>query len=183
MQRVTSGLVSRGVTVATFDFPYMAQGRKVPDRGDVLEAAFEAAFNEAVAARPLARAYLVGGKSMGGRIASQTLAKANAFSTRPDGLICLGYPLHPPGKPDQPRDRHLPAITQPMLFLHGTRDPFGSPEEMTALVARLPSATLEIIDGGDHSLETPKRKDGPSPSIERVLDVATAWISARIVPI
>src|SRR5687768_1460746 len=149
MQRVSRGLVSRGVTVATFDFPYRAQGRKLPDRGDVLEAALEAAFSDAVAARPLARAYLVGGKSMGGRIASQTLAKGDALPTRPDGLICFGYPLHPPGKPDQRRDRHLPAIAQPMLFLHGTRDPFGSPEEMTALAARLPSATLEIIDGGD----------------------------------
>ncbi len=183
MQRVSSGLAARGVTVATFDFPYVVEGRKVPDRGDVLEAAFVAAFLEAVTARPLARSYLVGGKSMGGRIASQALAKADTFFPRPAGLICFGFPLHPPGKPHQRRDGHLPGIVQPMLFLHGTRDPFGAPEEMRALVDGLPTATLEIIEGGDHSLQTPKRQGVAASSVDHAVDVAAAWIGSRIVPL
>lgn len=183
MQRISTGLATRGVTVATFAFPYMAAGRKLPDAASVLEAAFATAFAEAVAARPMARAYLVGGKSMGGRIASQVLARPDGFSPRPAGLMCFGYPLHPPGKPQQRRDRHLPSIRQPMLFLHGTRDPFGSPQEMRSLVDTLPTATLEIIDGGDHSLEAPKRTGTTDASIQHALDSAAAWIAARIVPI
>ena len=171
MIRVADGLADRGVQVVTFDFPYIAAGRRVPDRGPDLERAFEAEWQSARASGPM----FAGGKSMGGRIASQSAARGG-FDPAPAGLVFFGYPLHPPGKPAQRRDKHLPAIAAPMLFLHGTRDPFGSPDEMRDLVATLPSATLEIIDGGDHSLLASRQKPAASASLERALDLAAGWI-------
>ncbi len=100
---------------------------------------------------------IAAGKSMGGRIASQVAAKGG-FDPPPAALVFFGYPLHPPNQPAKRRDEHLPRVTAPMLFLHGTRDPFGSPDEMRELVASLPGATLQLIDGGDHSLVV-KRKN------------------------
>lgn len=175
MKKVAQGLADRGVRVVTFDFPYKAQKKSVPDKPAVLEAAFASVWREAHEAaardgrRP--RAWFAGGKSMGGRISSQTAAKSG-FDPAPTGLIFFGYPLHPPGKPEQRRDAHLPAIGVPMMFLHGSKDPFGTPDEMTALIAGLPGARLELVEGGDHSLET--RKKGAS--IDPVLDLAAGFL-------
>jgi hypothetical protein len=173
MTRVAAGLAARGVHVLTFNFPYKEAGRSLPDPGPVLEAALVDVWKEAGAA-------FAGGKSMGGRIASQAAAR-QLLSPAPAGLVYFGYPLHPPGKPAQRRDAHLPKIDRPMLFLHGTRDPFGSPDEMAALVAGLGAgATLELIDGGDHSLVRPKRQDPDGRSIEDALDIAATWMHGRI---
>ena len=101
---------------------------------------------------------------------------AGLFEPPPAGLLFFGYPLHPPGKPDQRRDKHLPAIAVPMLFIHGTRDPFGSPEEMRALVDELPTARLHLVEEGDHSLVTPKRQDPTGARLEHALDVAAEFI-------
>ncbi len=171
MIRVADGLAARGLRVATFDFPYIESGRRVPDRGPDLEAAFASVWASMRDEGPM----FAGGKSMGGRIASQ-VAAAQGFEPAPAGLVFFGYPLHPPGKPDQRRDRHLPRISAPMLFLHGTRDPFGSPDEMRALVSSLPGATLELNEGGDHSLVAPKRQGAAGASLERALDVAAKWV-------
>jgi len=175
MTRVAQGLADRGVRVVTFNFPYVEEQRKVPDRGPVLEDAFAAVWRDVVSAA--AGLLFAGGKSMGGRIASQ-LAARGAFDPAPAGLVFFGYPLHPPGKPGQRRDRHLASIDAPLLFLHGTRDPFGSPDEMRGLVAGLPRATLELIDGGDHSLVAPKRQDPESASLERAIGLAAAFMRA-----
>jgi len=174
MRRMAEGLIARGVNVITFNFPYKEAGRRLPDPGAVLEQTFAEAWRAAaVSARgPM----FAGGKSMGGRIASQAAAKG-LFDPPPTGLVCFGYPLHPPGRPSQRRDRHLPLVTAPILFLHGTRDPFGTPDEMRELAGTLESATLEIIDGGDHSLVAPKKQDPSGASVERALDVAAAWIT------
>jgi predicted alpha/beta-hydrolase family hydrolase len=169
MVRVAEGLAARGVHVVTFDFPYKASGRSVPDPPVVLERAFADVWRDA-------GARFAGGKSMGGRIASQAAAK-HALAPLPTGLVYFGYPLHPPGKPAQRRDAHLSDIDAPMLFLHGTRDPFGSPDEMRDLVATLgPRATLHLVDGGDHSLVLPKRQDPKGQSLEQAMDVAASWI-------
>ena len=176
MKRVAQGLADRGVRVVTFNFPYREEGRKVPDRGPVLEDAFARTWRD-VAAGSIGRMF-AGGKSMGGRIASQVAAR-RGFDPAPAGLVFFGYPLHPPGLPAVRRDKHLHDITAPMLFLHGTRDPFGSAEEMTALVESLPAARLEIIDGGDHSLVAPKRADPEGMSIERAVDVAAKFVLSR----
>jgi len=173
MRRLVEGLGRRGVIVVTFDFPYIAAKRKVPDAPAVLEQAFRDQWTSA--ARNAGDRMFAGGKSMGGRIASQ-VAAAGGFDPAPAGLVFFGYPLHPPGKPLQRRDAHLQQIRAPMLFLQGTRDPFGSPDEMRALVGSLPAATLELIDGGDHSLALSKSRDPKGESLDRAMDVAAAWI-------
>ena len=174
MKRVVRAFEAAGHAVVTFDFPYMAAGKSAPDPPRVLEAHVAAVWREAAAT---ARSPIfAAGKSMGGRIASQVAAQ-DGFAPAAAGLIFFGYPLHPPAKPAQRRDAHLPTIKAPMLFLHGTRDPFGSPDEMRALAAALPGATLEIIDGGDHSLVAPKRADPSGQSVERAVDIAVKWIA------
>jgi predicted alpha/beta-hydrolase family hydrolase len=173
LARVAAGLAARGIHVVTFNFPYKAAGRSLPDPGPVLEAAFAEVWRDA-------GAVFAGGKSMGGRIASQAAAKGG-LDPAPAGLIYFGYPLHPPGKPAQRRDAHLPKIGRPMLFLHGTRDPFGSPAEMTTLAAGLgPSATLALVEGGDHSLVRPKRQDPEGRSLEDAMNVAARWMRERV---
>jgi hypothetical protein len=174
MTRVAKGLAARGVHVVTFDFPYIEAHRHVPDRAPVLELTFQEVWRSAAseARGPL----FAGGKSMGGRIASQVAAR-HGFDPPPAGLIFFGYPLHPPGRPSVRRDHHLPSINVPMLFFHGARDGFGSPEEMRALVAGLSDARLELVEDGDHSLVRPKRSDPAGQSIDQVLDAAAAWIT------
>jgi uncharacterized protein len=177
--RVARGMSERGVRVVTFNFPYRAEGRKLPDKAPVLEAAFQAMWDEVAAGDRMAnrsgRWYFAGGKSMGARISSQAAA-TRGLSPAPAGLVFFGYPLHPPAKPEQRRDRHLPQVGAPMLFLHGTRDPFGSPEEMRMLVDGLTGASLEIVPGGDHSLAASKRDDPARRSLDRAMDVAAGWI-------
>jgi uncharacterized protein len=175
MVRAASGLAERGITTATFDFPYMAQGRSVPDRTDVLERSWREAIEQARKSwsdLPL----FIGGKSMGGRIASHVAAQGQDGLS---GLIFLGYPLHPPGKPDQRRDAHLPHITTPLLFVQGTRDAFGTADEIRELLPRLGRATLHEIAGGDHSFKIAGR-GAPKPDavLSGILDVVRDWITA-----
>jgi predicted alpha/beta-hydrolase family hydrolase len=177
MKRVAQGLSERGVRVRTFNFPYLEEGRRLPNPAGVLEAAMRSAWEDMVAATPAARVRVAGGKSMGGRIASQVSAR-QGFTPPPAGLVFFGYPLHPPGKPTERRDRHLPSLAQPALFIHGTRDPFGSLDEMRDLTSRLPGAMLDIVDGGDHSLVAPKRVDPSEGSLTQALDRCAAWILA-----
>src|SRR5262245_6306077 len=127
MTRVVKALASHGIGATTFNFPYMDAGRSAPDKPAVLEARFEQVWKDAVS-KPEG-AMIAAGKSMGGRIASQVAARGG-FEPAPAALVFFGYPLHPPNQPNKRRDAHLPAIKAPMLFLHGTRDPFGTPEEM-----------------------------------------------------
>ncbi len=174
MTRVATGLAARGINVHTFNFPYMEAKRRLPDPPAVLEEAFARAWTDA-AGRAGGKIF-AGGKSMGGRISSQAAARG-LLDPAPAGLVFFGYPLHPPGKPAQTRDRHLSEIVAPLLFLHGSRDPFGSPDEMRALVARLAPAQLEVIDGGDHSLVRPKGADPAGLSVDHALDVAAAWMT------
>ena len=176
MVRAATGLAERGITTATFDFPYIAQGRRVPDRTDVLERAWREAIDAARAAFgdvPL----FIGGKSMGGRIASHVAAQG---ADRIAGLVFLGYPLHPPGKPGQRRDAHLPQIREPMLFVQGTRDAFGTADEIRALVPSLQQATVHEV-AGDHSFKTSGRG---APSFDTVLagilDTVGAWAGGLV---
>src|SRR5258708_30058365 len=152
MAQAATAFAARGIAVATFDFLYMAEGRSVPDKGPVLESRWREAIDEArrdpaFGGLPL----VIGGKSMGGRIASQVAAQHVGGIA---GLVYLGYPLHPPGKPEQRRDRHLPDIAEPMLFVQGTRDQFGTADEIRALLPRLnPRAALFEVPDGDHSFK------------------------------
>ena len=165
MVAVARGLAERGVDVATFDFPYMRQKRKVPDRPPVLEAAFREAIDEARAAAGRGHRLFVGGKSMGGRMATHLASQGTAGL---EGVIALGYPLHPPGKPGQLRAAHLPAITVPVLIVQGERDAFGTPAELRPLLAAMnATVTLHVVPGG-HSFEV------TAP----MLDAVAAWIQS-----
>jgi predicted alpha/beta-hydrolase family hydrolase len=179
MTRVAAGLEARGIQVVTFDFPYIRAGKSVPDRAPVLEAAWRDVWKGVVerATGPV----FAGGKSMGGRIAAMVAARfgSDGFEPAPTGLVFFGYPLHPPAKPQQRRDAHLPHIRVPMLFLHGTRDGFGTPEEMESLVSTLPHATLRLCDQGDHSLIAPKKIDPTGERLEEAMEFAASWMSSR----
>ena len=173
MLAVSQGLESRGIHVVTFDFPYRAAGKSVPDKPAVLEKTWSDTWGE-VAAKARGPMF-AGGTSMGGRIASQVAALQDGFHPMPSGLVFFGYPLHPPGKPTQRRDTHLPSVNVPMMFFQGSRDPFASPDEMRGLTTSLGDhATLEIVEGGDHSLTVrTKQKDAV---FARVLDQTAEWI-------
>lgn len=172
MVRAAQELAARRLSAATFDFPYITAGRSVPDRAPVLEGAWREAIDAArgeFGSLPL----LIGGKSMGGRIASQVASQRGVGEIA--GLVFLGYPLHPPGKPEQRRDAHLPAITEPMLFVQGGRDTFGTAEEIAALLPSLQHATLHEIAGGDHSFKVPGGKTRQEPAFQDVMNAVAAW--------
>jgi predicted alpha/beta-hydrolase family hydrolase len=213
MQLFASGLAERGIDVMTFNFQYMEQGRRVPDPKAKLEACYRAVIAAARKHKKLkGNRLVIGGKSMGGRIASQVasldcggltdtethldcggLTPLSDAAVNPSrkyksqvapssvviaGLVFLGYPLHPPGKPDQLRDAHLPLITAPMLFVQGSRDAFGSADEIRATIKKhhLP-ATLHIIEGGDHSLKVPKSLGIPQDEVyASTMDAIASWI-------
>jgi len=153
MVAMAEAIAGRGLRVVTFNFLYMEGKRRVPDRPPVLEATWRAAI-DAVRARFGGGRLFIGGKSMGGRIATMVAAGEGVDVA---GLVLLGYPLHPPGKPQQLRTAHLPRVRAPMLFVQGSRDAFGGPEELAPFLAGMPAGTrLFAIDGGDHSLARPK---------------------------
>ena len=177
MVRTATGLNERRIAAATFDFPYMTNRRSVPDKPEVLEQTWREAIAEA--RKVFGRLPLfIGGKSMGGRIASHIAAQGVDDIA---GLVFLGYPLHPPGKPEQRRDRHLPAIREPMLFVQGSRDPFGTADEIRALLPSLQRATLHEIAGGDHSFKVSGR-GAPKPDQVQtaILDAVRDWIAGIV---
>jgi hypothetical protein len=180
MVAFAEGLARRGCHTVTFNFPYTEQGRRLPDRAPTLEACFRDVI-AATRTRPdLAAAPLViGGKSMGGRMASHLAAQGVADLA---GLVALGYPLHPPGRPEQLRAEHLARIRQPLLIVQGARDAFGTPEELRPALAPLgAAATLHVVEGGDHSFKVPKR--GPITQEEvfaRVQDEIARWIRGQL---
>jgi uncharacterized protein len=140
-------IADEGIAAARFDFHYMSSGRRSPDPEASLRAAWNEAF-DGVRAMAGTLPVLAGGKSLGGRIASMCVADGMEAA----GLVFLGYPLHPPGKPDRLRADHLKRIEVPMLFLQGMRDPFAKPELLEKVIAKLGDrATLDRVEGGDHS--------------------------------
>ena len=173
-------LSARGLDVVTFNFLYIEQRRKIPDRAPVLEATYRGVIDAVRSALPNARrALFIGGKSMGGRIATQVAAADSALGIA--GLVLLGDPLHPPGRPEQRRDKHLPSIRRAMLFVQGTRDAFGTPAELTPILEALdPPPTLHAVAQGDHSFKL-SRKDPATQAagytaIQRTI---AAWIRAQ----
>jgi predicted alpha/beta-hydrolase family hydrolase len=157
MRLFASGLAERGFDAMTFNFVYMEKRRGAPDPKEKLESCYRAVIEAARGHKKLKGNRLaIGGKSMGGRIASQVAADPERTSNIA-ALVFLGYPLHPPGRPDKLRDAHLPQIKAPMLFIQGSRDVFGSPDELRAVFKkhRL-KPTLHVVEGGDHSLKVPK---------------------------
>jgi len=142
-------LAQRGIATLRFQFPYMEEHRRTPDRPPVLEATWRAAIE---AARPRASRLVVSGRSMGGRIASQVVAQGAPV----DGLALFAYPLHPPGRPDRARDEHLGRLTVPTLFCSGTNDAFGAPDELEATASKVVGSSLHLLEGADHGFAVPK---------------------------
>jgi predicted alpha/beta-hydrolase family hydrolase len=174
MVAVGAGLAARGIDVVTFDFPYMQQRRSAPDKPAVLEEAFRGAIQAARtdSRRPL----FIGGKSMGGRIATHLAAQQLADLS---GVIVFGYPLHPPGKPDQLRVAHLPSVRAPLLIAQGERDTFGTPQELAPVLENLAApVTLHVVKGADHSLKTRTKND--AAVLGGVLETVSDWILARL---
>jgi predicted alpha/beta-hydrolase family hydrolase len=216
MRAFAAGLAARGFDTMTFNFFYAEQGRRAPDSKAKLESCYRAVIEAARTHKKLkSNRLLIGGKSMGGRIASQVAADASFWegaewpplskdlksqrTTKSEtkeasnksvagsvvggvgkyiaGLIFLGYPLHPPGKPEQLRDKHLKDIQVQMLFLQGSRDAFGTPDELHAVIDRfhLP-ASLYLIEGGDHSFKIPKGSPQSQHQIfDEMMDEITRW--------
>ncbi|NKX50744.1 dienelactone hydrolase [Arthrobacter deserti] len=142
-------LNDEGAATLRFNFPYREAGRKFPDRPPAAIAAWRSAM-AAAAARSDGRPVWAAGKSFGGRIASMAVAEGMPAA----GLVFLGYPLHPPGKPEKLRDGHLYGLPLPMLFLQGTRDPFATPALLEAVAGRIgANASLEWCEGGNHSFD------------------------------
>ena len=147
-------IAEHDVATFRFNFPYIERGRRSPDPEGVLRATWLAAFEDA-RSRSAGRPVLAGGKSLGGRIASMAVADGMPAA----GLVFLGYPFHPPGKPERVRDEHLHRIAVPMLFIQGTADPFAKPEIVRKVLGKLGRAAEHVpIDGGDHSFNVRGQK-------------------------
>jgi hypothetical protein len=150
MAGIARGLVEQGLAVARFDFPYMHAGRKAPDPAPALVETWRLA--RAAVGERTGLPLVAGGKSLGGRIASMAVAEGMPAAA----LVFLGYPLHPPGRPEKLRREHLGRIGVPMLFLQGSRDAFAQPELLAETIASLGDrATLVEVEGGDHSFRVP----------------------------
>ena len=176
MVSVAKGLAERGVDVVTFDFPYMHARKGAPDKAPVLEHCFRAAVeaSRALGGRGGHRLF-IGGKSMGGRMATHLGAEGVAGL---QGIVVLGYPLHPPGQPDKLRVGHLPAIAAPLLVVQGERDAFGAPSELEPHMKTVKTpVTLHAIAGADHSLSV-RGTRGPAV-FESMLAVVADWIAVR----
>ena len=181
MRMFAKGLADRGLDVMTFNFVYMEQGRSVPDQKQKLEGCFRAVIEAALKHKKLKNnSVVIGGKSMGGRIASQVMAgeEREAFASDVVGLVFLGYPLHPPGQPTKLRVEHLEHIKKPLLFVQGTRDSLGTPEEIKPFVKNFrPAAKIHEIEGGDHSFKAPKKFGMPQDQIfENAMNEIDRWV-------
>jgi predicted alpha/beta-hydrolase family hydrolase len=168
-----TALAARGIDIVTFNFLYTEHGRRIPDPNARLEACFRAVI-EAVR-RQVPAKLAIGGKSMGGRIASQVAAGGAGELA---GLVFLGYPLHPPGRSDRLRAAHLRDVRRPMLFVQGSRDAFGTPAELQPIIERLePPADLYVVEGGDHSFRVPKSAGIAQQDVHRtVQDRIETWL-------
>jgi predicted alpha/beta-hydrolase family hydrolase len=167
------GMGDEGVAALRVNFPYMESGRRSPDRPPVAVATLVAAFQTATKRARPGEPVWMSGKSFGGRMASVAVSEGLAAA----GLVFLGYPLHPPGKPDRVRDEHLYAITVPMLFLQGTNDPFATPAVLKPVIKRLGKrATLHAIEGGGHSFEVRGTKRDARETGASLAAIAAAFL-------
>lgn len=168
MQYFHSALAEGGLLAVHFNFEYMEAGRKIPDPQPKMQALYRQVVAE-VLSKYQPKRVLIGGKSMGGRVASYITANTPEV----DGLVFLGYPLHPPGKKDQLRDQHLYTIEKPMLFLSGTRDTFAERSLLESVIHKIGQrASLVWIEGGDHSL---KVKRSGTESWKSAVETILRW--------
>jgi len=175
MRLFAAGLAERGLDALTFNFIYTEKGRGAPDPKPKLEACWRAVIDAASKHKKLkGNDLFIGGKSMGGRIASQVAAEGD---DRIKGLVFLGYPLHPPGQPQKLRTDHWPSIKVPMLFMQGTRDSLGTPDEIKPILKKLKvQAEMYVVDTGDHSLKVQKSVGLTQDEVyARAMDKIVEW--------
>jgi uncharacterized protein len=178
MQAVAMELARRGIATLRYQFPYMEQGRKRPDPPKLAHATVRAAVEHAARVVPTLP-LIAGGKSFGGRMTSQTQAASALPGVR--GLVFLGFPLHPAGRPSADRATHLFQVEVPMLFLQGTRDRLADLGLLEPLMQRLgPHASLRRVQGADHSFRVPGRADA---AVKReMMDSLAEWTFELISP-
>jgi len=167
-------LGSADLAVVRFNFRYTDEGRRSPDKQPVLEDTYREAVQQVTDERSPSSLF-IGGKSMGGRIGSHIAADG----TQADGLVYLGYPLHPPGRPQRIRDAHLGDIKAPQLFVEGTRDPFCPLETLAEVIGkRRLKADVVVIDDGDHSLKVRKSSDrSTTQAWDEAIGAIATWIA------
>jgi predicted alpha/beta-hydrolase family hydrolase len=166
---LSARLSDAGASLVRFQFPYMETGKRAPDRPPLLEATWRAVIDTF---RADSGKLVVGGRSMGGRIASQVAAQG----TEVDAVALFAYPLNPPGKRAAPRDGHLPDIAVPTLFCSGTRDSFATPDDLTAVAGRMPNGAFHVLDGADHGFAVLKRSGRAREDVwKEAADVLLEW--------
>ena len=164
-----SRLAQRGISTARFQFPYMEQKRRVPDRTPILEATWRAAIE--TFSHTDGR-LVAGGRSMGGRIASMVAAQGAPL----DALALFAYPLHTPGR-DEWRDKHFPAVSQPVLFCSGTCDAFAAPDELAEAVSKIKEARIHLLDGADHGFSVRKSSGRTRQDVwDEAIETFTDWL-------
>lgn len=176
MEAVARELAQRAIATLRYQFPYMEQGSKRPDPPKLAHATVRAAVGQAARLMP-ALPLIAGGKSFGGRMTSQTQAVSAMPGVR--GLVFLGFPLHPAGRPSEERAEHLFQVEVPMLFLQGTRDRLADLGLLERLMERLgPRASLRLLQDADHSFRVPARADA---AVKReMMDSMAEWIFALV---
>ncbi len=168
----SESLANQGISTLRFQFPYAEAGKRRPDSNRILEATWIRAIDEV---RDSGVKLVIGGRSMGGRIASQVVAKG----TDVDALALFAYPLRPPWNPDQLRDGHLGDVDVPTLFCSGTRDTFGSPEELLEASKKVPHSKLHLLDGADHGFKTLKASRRSQVDVwDEAVDAFVAWLGS-----
>lgn len=171
-------LADEGISTVRFQFPYMESGGRRPDSPAVLEETWREIINlcrSPELSLPAGK-LIVGGRSMGGRVASRIVAQGTPVA----GLALFAYPLHPPSNPSQPRNEHFPQITVPTLFCSGTRDSFGTPEELKAAAANVPRATVDFLAGADHGFAVLKSIGKTREGVWRDAgDFMISWLDAQ----
>lgn len=177
--RIQQGLVAHGHTCVRFNFPYVARGRRLPDRAPTLEASFEVVIR-AVCCDPdiEARHLFLAGKSLGGRIATHLAARR----TPARGVILFGYPLHPAGRPDRLRTDHFPQVRLPSLFFAGTRDPLAQLDLLRAALPALGAPhELHVVEGANHDFRVPRSSGRDIDSVfATLISASDAWLRERV---
>jgi predicted alpha/beta-hydrolase family hydrolase len=178
METMATLLANHAVATLRFNFPYMEQGRRAPDRQPVLVETIRSAVAFAASIAP-GLPLLAGGKSMGGRMTS--LAHAEEKLANIQGIVFLGFPLHAPGKDSSERGAHLVHVDLPLLFVQGTRDRLARLDLIESAAGALSDATLHIVDQGDHSFKVPKRMGRSYENVlEEIADSVRSWIDVRV---
>ncbi len=179
LETIARALAERDVATLRYQFPYMERRASRPDPPALAAAAVRAAVSEAARLAP-GLPLVAGGKSFGGRMTSTAQAEEPLPGVR--GLVFLGFPLHPPGRPGDARAEHLARVQIPMLFLQGTRDDFADLKLLTPLVQRLGArATLHLVEGGDHSFHVLKRSGRTDADVlEELAAAVEEWATTRL---